>query len=611
MSTVAGASQRFAARRRSRWVEAWPLYPMLAFLLFFFAFPVGQLLWTSFLSASGRFSLENYSHLVTAPVYLRVMVISFKIAAWTTLFTLIAAYPVAYLLATISETGRNRLILLVLLPFWTSFLVKALAWMILLGRNGAVNELLLALGMTDAPLSLIYNFFGVMVGMVHGMIPLAVLMMLPVMLDVDRNLVRAAHTLGAAGGQSFWRVYFPLSLPGVAAAGLLVFITSLGFFIVPALLGGARETMISQVIISTLLELMNWRFAGALALVLLVAAMLVFYLYDRLLGVATLSGESGSRTARSSGRPGTASWLAMLVSMKVVAALGRASDAIGATLARLSGIDPSRPRKSIPRTLLVFAAVLVLTFMLVPTFFVIPVSFTAGSFMSFPPQGLSLRWYQVYLDSPTWWSATMRSLSVATATAMIATILGTGAALVLARQRVPGRVAIMTLILAPLILPRIITAVALFYLFARMGLVGTQVGLVLGHTALAVPSVVVTVLAVVRGYDVRQDQAAWSLGANRWKAFYYVTLPQIRPGLLAAFLFAFVTSFDDLTVALFVSGGSSATLPKQMWNDLLLQVNPTLAAVSTIVLLIATMLIVLAELLRQRVSRYASASPRL
>jgi len=205
----------------------------------------------------------------------------------------------------------------------------------------------------------------------------------------------------------------------------------------------------------------------------------------------------------------------------------------------------------------------------------------------------------------------MRSLSVATATATLATILGVGAALVLVRQRLPGRVAIMSLILAPLILPRIITAVALFYLFARIGLVGTDLGLVLGHTALAVPSVVVTVIAVMRGYDVRQDQAAWSLGANRWKAFYYVTLPQIRPGLLAAFLFAFVTSFDDLTVSLFVSGGSSATLPKQMWNDLLLQVNPTLAAVSTVVLAIATVLIVLAEWLRRRVSEYTSDASRV
>jgi putative spermidine/putrescine transport system permease protein len=133
--------------------------------------------------------------------------------------------------------------------------------------------------------------------------------------------------------------------------------------------------------------------------------------------------------------------------------------------------------------------------------------------------------------------------------------------------------------------------------------------LVLGHTALAVPAVVVTVLAVLRGFDERQEHAAYTLGANRWRALYRVTLPQIRPGLLAAFLFAFITSFDDLTVALFVSGGSSATLPKQMWNDLLLQVNPTLAAVSTIVLVLATVIILLAEFARRRATRFTTALP--
>ncbi len=308
-----------------------------------------------------------------------------------------------------------------------------------------------------------------MVGMVHGMIPLAVL------IDAagdarcrPQSCARGPHPGSCRRAVLLAGLLSIIAAGRSRAAGLLVFITSLGFFIVPALLGGARETMISQVIISTLLELMNWRFAGALALVLLVAAMLVFYLYDRPAGGSRRFQARAAASGTPDGR-GIASRLAMRVSTKIVAVLGSASDAIGAALARLSGIDPNRPRRSIPRALLVLAAVLVLTFMLVPTFFVVPVSFTAGSFMSFPPHGLSLRWYQVYLDSPTWWSATVRSLSVATTTAMIATILGTGAALVLARQRVPGRVAVMTLILAPLILPRIITAVALFYLFARNG----------------------------------------------------------------------------------------------------------------------------------------------
>lgn len=595
-------SAAVASRARPVYTRIWPLFPLLAFLLVVFAYPVAQLLWTSFTDASANFSLENYRRIATSTIYARVLGITFKVAFWTTVITIAVAYPVSYLIATTSQQTRDRLLLLVLLPFWTSFLVKALAWMILLGRRGVINEALLASGLADTPLELIYNFSGVMIGMVHGMVPLAVLTMVPVMLNVDRNLMSAAQTLGAGGGQAFWRVYFPLSLPGVAAAALLVFITSLGFFIVPALLGGARETMIAQVIISALLEMMNWRFAAALSVVLFCISVLVFYLYDRLLGVATLSGGDIGAASSEVAQPGRFTGAARRLGTSLVNGLGTATDRVSVVLERKRAAS-AKPRGSISRTALAVATAAGLVFLLLPTLFVVPVSFTAGNFMSFPPEGLSLRWYRLYAESPTWWNATWRSLSVAFMTAALCTVLGTAAAIVLTRQKLRGRTAIMSLILAPLILPRIITAVALFYLFARLGLVGTQLGLVVGHTALAVPFVVITTMAVLRGFDLRQEQAAWSLGANWWRAFYHVTLPQIRPGLIAAFLFAFVTSFDDLTVALFVSGGSTATLPKQMWNDLLLQVNPTLAAVSTIVLLIATVIIVLAEYLRRRVSR--------
>src|SRR5208282_2056430 len=210
-----------------------------------------------------------------------------------------------------------------------------------------------------------------------------------------------------------------------------------------------------------------------------------------------------------------------------------------------------------------------------------------------------LRWYATYLGSPAWIDATIRSITVAFMTGIAATLLGTAAAFVLVRQRIVGRMAVLTLVLMPLILPRMIIAVALFYLFARLGLVGTQAGLVIGHTVLAVPYVVITVMAVLKTYDERFDQAAWSLGASKWKALWHITLPQIRGGLIAGYLFAFVTSFDDLTVALFISAGSTATLPRQMWNDLLLQVNPTLAAVSTVILVLITLFIVAAEFLRR------------
>jgi putative spermidine/putrescine transport system permease protein len=194
----------------------------------------------------------------------------------------------------------------------------------------------------------------------------------------------------------------------------------------------------------------------------------------------------------------------------------------------------------------------------------------------------------------------MRSFIVALLTGAVASILGTAAAFVLARQSIVGRGAILALVLAPLVLPRIIIAVGLFYLFARIGLVGTVLGLVIGHTVLAVPYVVITVMAVLKTYDERLDHAAWSLGASKWSTLIHITLPQIRGGLIASFLFAFITSFDELTISLFITGGGTSTLPRRMWNDLLLQVNPTLAAVSTVVLVFVTVFIVIAELLRRR-----------
>jgi putative spermidine/putrescine transport system permease protein len=585
---------------QSGWVRAWPIYPLLLFIATLFVYPVIQILWLSLVDANGSPTLANFARVATRPVYLRTLGITFEIAGWTTLISILAGYPVAYLLAGASARTRATLTLFVLMPFWTSFLVRTFAWMILLGRNGAVNRLLISLGITDAPVSLIFNFTGVMIGMVHAMMPLAIMAMLSVMENIDTNLVKAARTLGARGGQSFWRIYFRLSLPGVAAAGLLVFITSLGFFITPALLGGARQTMISQVIISVVQELLDWRFAGALSVMLLAASAVVFFLYDRLLGMSTLSGGAASADRAGHGGDGLIARAGAAVGERLIAVLGWLSDRAGELWELAFPSRADRPSRGWSRAALWTAALLVIAYLCLPSFFVIPVSFTSGTFIEFPPQGFSLRWYETYLGSSAWVNATIRSLIVAFLTGLLATALGTAAAFVLVRQRLVARTLIITLVLAPLVLPRIIIAVALFYFYAGLGLVGTILGLVLGHTVLAVPYVVITVMAVLKNYDERLDHAAWSLGASRWSTLWRITLPQIRAGVLAGFLFAFITSFDELTIALFISGGSTSTLPRQMWNDLLLQVNPTLAAVSTVILVFVTLFILAAEFLRRR-----------
>ncbi len=477
------------------------------------------------------------------------------------------------------------MILLVMVPFWTSYLVKSFAWVIVLGRTGIINQIGLGSGVLGQPLELLHNELGVMIGMVHAMVPLAILTMLPVMTGIDRRLTQASATLGATPAKGFWLVYFPLSLPGAAAAGLLTFISSLGFFIVPALLGGRQQTMLAQLIIVQVQEILNWAFAGALAAMMLLAALVTCWVYDRVFGLSSLSGEP------SDGKAGKTGFLRAL-GLAILDRVASISSAIASGSHRLLGA-------AVSSRMLGIYSVLLFAFLMLPTLVVLPIAFTSSQFLEFPPPGYGLEWFRTYFTSDLWVAATIRSFGVAFATAIVATVIGGFAALALARSRSRWRGIIFAFFLAPMIVPRIVIAVGLFYLFAQMGLVATDLGLVIGHTVLALPFAFVAIAAVLKSYDWRLDQAAATLGANRVQALRFVTVPLIKSGLTAAFLFAFITSFDELTVAIFVSGGVKTTLPKQMWDDMILQLNPTLAAVSVVVFIVVTTLLLAAEKLRR------------
>lgn len=580
MSAIASRPQG----RTFRWPKPhalWLAVPGIAFLAVFFLWPVAQLLSLSLWTDDG-FSTATYQRIAATDVYLRVLGITFRISAYTALYSLLIGYPLAYWLANMHGLRRGRMLLFVMIPFWTSYLVKTFAWMIVLGRTGLINSLVTGSGLSDQPFNILHNEFGVMVGMVHAMVPLAVMTMLPVMTGIDNRLVQAAQTLGAAPARAFWLVYFKLSLPGVAAAGLLVFISSLGFFIVPAFLGGRQQTMLAQLIITQVQELLNWPFAGALAAMMLAAALVSCWIYDRLFGISTIAGgsaEAGRGRLRDLG-------------MRILAIAASLSAGLADLTRRLIG------KRGNAALLPVFAWTMI-AFLVLPTLLVIPLGFTSSSFLEFPPPGYSLRWFETYFASPLWIQATIRSFLVAFATAIAATLIGGFAALALAHSRTRWGGLIFAFFLAPMIVPRIVIAVGLFYLFARLGLVATDLGLIIGHTVLAIPFALVTMSAVLKTYDQRLDQAAATLGANRIKTLGFVTVPLVRGGLIAAFLFAFITSFDELTIAIFVSGGIKTTLPKQMWDDMILQLNPTLAAVSVVVFVVVTVLLLLAERFRR------------
>jgi putative spermidine/putrescine transport system permease protein len=243
---------------------------------------------------------------------------------------------------------------------------------------------------------------------------------------------------------------------------------------------------------------------------------------------------------------------------------------------------------------------LILLVMIAPIIVVVLLSFSSASYLTFPPPAFGVRWYREYLGSRDWLDATLLSFEVAGAVVVLATVLGTAATLGLARLPRVARMVATGLILSPLIMPVIIVAIGVYYAFAKYGLVGTPLGLVLAHTCLAVPFVVTSVGASLAGFDRRLEQAALSLGATPFGTFRQVTLPLIRPGVLVGALFAFITSFDELVVSLFLSGANAVTLPRRMWEDLRYALDPTIAAVSTLTIVLTVAPLLWAHIARGR-----------
>jgi len=243
---------------------------------------------------------------------------------------------------------------------------------------------------------------------------------------------------------------------------------------------------------------------------------------------------------------------------------------------------------------------LILLFLAFPIVVVMIVSFSSASYLTFPPPAFGLKWYAAYFGNADWLRPTWMSLWVAASVVVLSTVLGTLAALGIARLPRPLRILATGLILSPLIVPIIVVAIGIYYAYARYGLVGSSIGIVIAHTCLAVPFVVTSVSASLAGIDPRLERAALSLGATPRATFFQVTLPLIRPGVLVGALFAFITSFDELVVALFLSGSGAVTLPRRMWDDLRFQIDPTIAAVSTLTIVLTVGLMASAHLLRRR-----------
>lgn len=282
------ASELRSANRREQAVFFGLSAPALLIVLIVAVVPVVWLSSLSFVNAAGELSLENYERIFISPLYRNTFVVTLQISISVTLACVLLGYPLCYWLAHQPPQRAGILMVFVLVPFWTSVLVRTYAWLVLLQRNGVINDTLMNIGLIDVPLRLANNLTGSIIGMIHIMLPFLVLPLYATMRGIDGDLVRAAVGMGSSPRSAFWRVYLPMSLPGLFAGTVLVFILSLGFFVTPALLGGGRVQMLAQRIESTITVYSNWGAASALGVVLLIIAVLVLWLLNRVFGLDKL-----------------------------------------------------------------------------------------------------------------------------------------------------------------------------------------------------------------------------------------------------------------------------------------------------------------------------------
>ncbi len=560
------------------------LLPAVTFLALIYVFPLIDLFRVSM---SGPTWSTYFERVFTVPLYweslLRTMQIAFTVACLCVLL----GYPTALLIHRTRGLTQVLIATAVILPYFIAILIRTYAWMVLLGRNGPINKLLQALGLIDSPLALLFNRGSVLLGMTAVLLPLMVLTVYASVSRLDHGLTRAALASGAGPLAVFWRVLLPLTLPGIGAGFLLVFVAGIGFFITPTLLGGPGDQMFAMHITQQADSITGEGFLQALAVVLLLITLIVVGVAGRIMGFEFIWGGGKMNPAavhRAVARKSTAHGSRRGPGMIV-------ADVLGWPILRLMGRLPAGWGRWSVR---VMGAGVVAT-LVIPIIVVMIISFSKASYLTFPPPDWSMRWYEKFFSDRNWMTAFWNSLAIASLSAAISVSLGATAAMGIVRSDIRYKSGLMLLLVSPMIVPPVVLGLSLYSLFLNVGLTGTYLGLAAAHAIGGIPIVVVIVAASLQAVDRRLEQGAAVHGASPLTVFRTVTLPAIAPGLGAAIFFAFLHSFDELVLSLFLSSPRMKTLPLMLWADINYQLNPVLAVVSTLEVLLVVAGIILAR----------------
>lgn len=532
------------------WLGLFLIVPLiLMFALSFRADMQGELFsfWTP--------TLKQYQTIFAIDDYWRRLGISIAMAFGVAVLAIALAYPVAYFLVFRAGRAAGLCLLLLLIPFWTSFLLRVMSWKLLLGPDGPINWLLIHLGVIAEPIGgLLYSRSAVVITLIYVWIPFAALPITAALQRIEPELVEAALDLGASPWRCFRTITFPLSLPGVLAAFFMVFIPTVGEYVTPLLVGGSRGKMYGNIIQDYFTKAGNLPRGAALSVVMLVVTLLLVALAARLVNL---------KAVRMTQR--------------------RAAISARARFPLLTGY---------------FAGLIALLYLPLAVLFLL--SFDAGTGLSFPFQGLTLQWYEQLFQYPETLASARNSIIVAAVSSCGATALGTALALLHTRFNFRGDKLLFALAMLPLVVPAIILAVALLVMFIAAGIERSLWTVAIGHTVVALPYVILIVSARLAGFDPDLEEAAMDLGAPYGRVIANIVLPLIAPSILSAWLVAFTVSLDEVALALFLAG-TDLTFPVYLLGQLRFASRlPMMIAFAVLMMMGTLLLVLIAEWIRRR-----------
>ena len=551
---------------RHEWLRGYAqLTPTLTLMICALALPIFTLVVYSFWSQEyvhtiKSFTLGNYETFFDKWVYGKLLLRSIRMSATVTLITVLLAYPVAYFLAFKVRKNQLTWLILISLPFLTSYLLRVLAWKIILGDNGVVNATLMDLGIVTGPYELLYGRFAVILTLAHAWAAFAILPIYVSLSKIDRSLLEASADLGESPARTFFRVTLPLSMPGVIVAAVIQFIPTVGDYITPMMVGGPRGMMFGQIIAAQFGPAYNWPLGAALTILMIIAIVVIVVTFI---------------------------WLAQLGTVR-----RREMESAAATRTSTAS---ERRRFGVLHVYMVFY----LLFLYIPSLMLPIFSFNDSVQMVLPLKEFTLKWYAGIPATPGLLEALGNSLRLALSVALVTTTLATIGARALTRYRLPGQGAALGFIMLPMVMPGIILAVGLLVLMLAIGIPFSLWTIGVAHVVATVPFATLVIRARFEGFAKNLEESALDLGENAWMTFWRVTFPLILPGVGAAFLLTFTTSFDEFLFALFL-GGNSVTLPVFMWTQVRFpQTLPTVLALGSCIFLGTVLLIGAAEWLRR------------